>query len=175
MRKYMLSALGLAATLGILVSCEKGDDGPQGPAGNANVIYSDWFRPATYQKDTVFGIWGFKHNQPAPEITQAVLDSAAILTFGKLAGYNAAVWPAGTVAPLPITITYMQGGLQNDTWHAFAKPGNLQIKFQNDHNIYSSIATAHEFRYVIIPAGADAGRAAQLSYQEICQRYGIPE
>ncbi len=66
--------------------------------------------PSTYVKDTVFGIWGFNHDRSVPEITQAVLDSGAVLTYAKLKGYNPLVWPAGQVAPMPIQLTYMQGG-----------------------------------------------------------------
>jgi hypothetical protein len=76
---------------------------------------------------------------------------------------------------LPILINYQQGGLQVDTWSAFASVGNLRIRFVNDHNIYTSIANAHQFRYIIIPGGAPTGRMAQLSYSELCRKYNIPE
>ena len=178
MKKYFLSVvIGTMALLIVGSSCkkEKGDTGPQGPMGNANVMYSAWFTPNTYKKDTVFGVWGFNYTQAAPAITQPILDSGAILTFGKLLGYNPLVWAVGQVGQLPITITYQQGGLQNDTWRALATPGNLRIRFENDHNIYNTIATQHQFRYIIIPGGVSAGRMRQLSYEEICQKYNIPE
>src|SRR5579859_2606030 len=62
-------------------SCKKGDVGPAGPAGatgaagstgatgatgatgTANVIYSDWFTPGSYTKDTVFGTYGFYYDK----------------------------------------------------------------------------------------------------------------
>src|SRR3569833_951819 len=59
----------------MIASCKKGATGPAGPPGTANVIYSDWFTPKPYTKDTVFGIWGFFWFQNAPEITQSVLDN----------------------------------------------------------------------------------------------------
>ncbi|AXY73754.1 hypothetical protein D3H65_07085 [Paraflavitalea soli] len=164
-------ALGLA-----IVGCKKGDTGPAGPAGTANVIYSEWFTPNPYIKDTVFGIWGFKYNKAAPAITQQVLDSGSVLTYGKLLGYNPSVWPANTVQQMPIEITYNQGGVTTDTWSARLSPGNLQIRFVNDRNIYTSIATQHQFRYIIIPGGNKAGaRVARQSYEEVCRTYGIPE
>jgi hypothetical protein len=135
---------------------DKGDTGDPGPAGNANVIYSEWFTPATYVKDTVFGIWGFNHDKAVPEITQAVLDSGAVLTYARLTGYNTLVWPAQQVAPMPIQLTYIQGGVTTDTWSALSTMGNLRIRFINDRNIYSSIANSHQFRYIIIPGGAKA-------------------
>lgn len=159
----------------MVMSCKKGDMGPQGPKGNANVIYSNWFTPATYKKDTLFGIWGFNHTIAVPDITQSILDSGSVLTFARMYGYNPAVWPAGTVGQLPIIINYMQGGLQVDTWQAYATLGNWRVRFTNDHNIYTTIANQHQFRYIIIPGGTLAGRMRQMSYEEICRMYNIPE
>jgi hypothetical protein len=175
MKRHRLLIAGIAAIVIIITSCKKGDMGPQGPKGNANVIYSNWFTPATYKKDTLFGIWGFNHTIAVPDITQSILDSGSVLTFAKMHGYNPAVWPTGTVGQLPITINYMQGGLQVDTWQAYATPGNWRVRFTNDHNIYTTIANQHQFRYIIIPGGTLAGRTSQLSYEEICRMYNIPE
>jgi hypothetical protein len=167
---------GIIAVLLIISSCTKeGDAGPQGPEGNANVIYSNWYTPSTYKKDTIFGIWGFSHTQAAPAITQAVLDSGTVLVFGKMLGYNPAVWPTGTVGQLPIMINYMQGGLQVDTWQYYATVGNLRIRFTNDHNIYTSIANQHQFRYIIIPGSTPSGRMRQMTYEEVCGKYNIPD
>ncbi|PZR21133.1 MAG: hypothetical protein DI538_29830, partial [Azospira oryzae] len=104
----LLCVLAISAT-----QCKKGDTGPQGPPGTANVIYSEWFTPNPYIKDTIFGIWGFKYNKAAPLITQQILDSGSVLTFGKLLGYNPAVWPTNVVQQLPIQITYKQSGNTN--------------------------------------------------------------
>lgn len=185
----------LAIPVVVFFSCKKGDTGPQGPTGNANVMYSDWFTPSSYIKDTVFGIWGFKYNQPATAITQQVLDSGTVITYGKLVGYNPSVWPAGQIAQMPISLTYVQGQTMTDTWTALATVGNLRIRFVNDKNYYTNIATSHQFRYIVIPAnkkvtasvrqGAVSARGAQLdevannyqqmSYSEVCQKLGIPE
>src|SRR5689334_19830301 len=102
------SLLFFAVTVYVLfvASCKKGDDGPP---GTANVRYSEWFTPSPWKKDTLFGIYGFNYIKAAPDITQNILDSGAVLTFGKLLGYNALVWPAGQVGQLPINLTYVQG------------------------------------------------------------------
>ncbi|MET0638164.1 MAG: hypothetical protein ABWZ25_19185 [Chitinophagaceae bacterium] len=156
-----------------IVSCKKGD---VGPPGTANVKYSAWFTPTTYKKDTVFGIWGFNYTQAAPEITQQIIDTGTVLTFGKLLGYNPAVWPANQISQLPINISYVQSGAtQTDTWSALVSPGNLKIRFVNNNNIYTSIATQHQFRYIIIPGSVLTGRARTMSYREICEKYNIPE
>jgi hypothetical protein len=188
--KSLSTVLRNSAILGLMIivvasqqSCKKEKE---------NVIYSEWFTPGTYQKDTVFGVWGFKHNQPAPEITQQILDNGVILTYGKLKVYNTSVWPAEQVAPLPIQITYNQGGVTTDTWSALSTVGNLRIRFVNDKNIYGSIANTHMFRYVIIPGAKKAtvgttvnnnGMNASnqvvrgyedMSYEEICEMFNIP-
>lgn len=196
----------------LIFSCKKGDTGPAGPAGPAgptgptgapNVIYSAWFTAAPWTKDTVFDVYGFNYTKAAADITQNILDSGTVITFGKLAGYNTLVWPTGQVAQLPIVINYKfsSGGITyTDTWSALATAGKLKIKFVDDQNYYGSIATAHQFRYILIPGGQKSTAAAkqgaisangkrisaedfneviqhyqEMSYTEVCQRLGVPE
>jgi hypothetical protein len=167
----------------------QGPQGPQGPIGAANVTYSAWFRPTNYTTAMIFGIRNFTHDEAAPAITQEILDKGVVITFGKLLGYNASIWPANQVATLPITITYIQGATQEDTWSARASVGTLQIRFTNSANIYTSIATAHEFRYVIIPGGQGLGsmdprlimireqitNGQAVDYRTLCDLINIPE
>ena len=176
--------------LSSFVSCKKGDVGPQGPqgqqgltgvqgpTGTANVKYSAWFTANPWVKDTVFDIYEFNYNKAATEITQEVLDSGTVLTFAKLSGYNTLIWPVGQVGQMPITVSYKfsTGGITyNDTWSALATVGNLRIRFINDQNYYGSIAATHQFRYIIVPGGISTGRIAQLSYNDLCKQYNIPE
>jgi hypothetical protein len=196
----------LLATALCTVSCKKGDTGPagaagpagaQGPAGSPNVIYSSWFTPDTYIKDTVFGIWGFYYDKATTDITQKTADSGVVIVYAKLLGYNPLVWPVTQVGQLPITLTYVQGTTMSDTWSGRATAGNLRIRFFNDHNYYTSISNAHQFRYIVIPGGvkstvasakpglktgrgsqaeveAVAANYKQMSYEEVCQRLNIP-
>lgn len=173
--KQRLSMLTILCIAVAITHCKKGDTGPAGPPGTANVIYSEWFTPNVYTKDTVYGVWGFKYNKSAPAITQQLLDSGTVLTFGKLLGYIPSIWPRNVVQQLPITLTYMSGGVTNDTWTARLSPGNLQIRFVNDRNIYATIANQHQFRYIIIPGGTKGARVARRTYEEVCREYGIPE
>lgn len=192
--------IGLVSALFFLTqSCKKGDTGPAGKDGNANVTYSEWFNPTTYTKDTIFGIWGFYHNRAVTAITQPILDSGTVLVYAKLLGYNPAVWGTNQVGLLPITLAYTQGpGLNHDVWSALLSPGNLRIRFVNDRNQYNTIVTQHVFRYVIIPGGTKIpnairkgngaiisaqvtpdGEAAvdsyeNLSYEELCRKFNIP-
>jgi hypothetical protein len=161
-------------------SCKKGDTGPKGPAGAANVIYSDWFVPSSYTISTIFGIKHFDHTKPVPAITQAIIDSGMVLTYGKLSGYNAQLWPAGQIGQLPVSLTYVQGNTMTDTWSAFDSVGKLRINFVNDQNYYTSISTQHSFRYIIIPGGVKASNGGRridlrsMSYNEVCDFLKVP-
>src|SRR5882757_5324109 len=160
-------------------SCKKGDTGPQGPAGTANVVYSDWFTPSAYAVSTVFGLKNFDYRKAAPGITQLVLDSGAVLTYGKLNGYNPVIWPTGTVSLMPISINYLSGSTPNtDTWSAIDSLGSLRINLTSTTNAYSSISNAHSFRYIIIPGGAHGGRQMDLrsmTYGQVCEYLNIPQ
>jgi hypothetical protein len=168
---FIIAFIAIAA----FASCKKGDAGPQGQPGTANVIYSQWFTASPWKKDTVFSVYGFNYSKAAPEITQQVLDSGTVITYAKLVGYNVLVWPATQVGQLPINLTYQQGTIMTDTWSSFATAGSLRIRFVNDKNYYPSIAATHQFRYIIIPGGQPAGRARTLTYEEVCKKYNIPE
>ena len=205
-----VSLIVVAALL--IISCKKGDTGPAGPTGptgpagakgSDNVVYSSWFTPATYTKDTVFGIYGFNYNKATTDITQQIVDSGTVLTFGKLDGYNPVIWPTAQVSLLPISITYLVGSAPNiDTWSALVTAGNLKIRLVSSLNQYGSISNAHQFRYIIIPGGTKSTVASvksgmagggsgtfdnsanvsevirnyrQMGYAEICHRLGVPE
>jgi hypothetical protein len=206
-RLFLLSLF----TLLLLSSCKKGDTGPAGATGaagptgatgSANVIYSAWFTPATYVKDTVFGTYGFIYDKATTDITQPVLDSGVVLVYGKLDGYVTSVWPTAQVAVLPINITYMIGSSPNiDTWSALVTLGNVRIQLQSSLNAYGAISNAHKFRYIVIPGGVKSAVASvkpgistvngiqvdavnvrkvlnnyqEMSYAEVCQLLKIPE
>jgi hypothetical protein len=200
LQSLCMKTLTVAVTLLVLItSCKKGDTGPTGPAGTANVIYSDWFTPAAYKKDTIFGSYGFNYDKADAAITQKIIDSGTVITYGKLDGYNPIIWPTAQVSALPINITYLSGSSSNiDTWSSLVTPGNLRIRLVSSLNAYGSISNAHLFRYVIIPGGvknttaykqgaisssgkqisaADLNTVVQnyqqMGYTETCQRLGI--
>ena len=172
MKPAIYSILFAMLVLSAGTGCKKGDTGP---AGTANVFFSEWFKPDAYIKDTVFGVWGFKYNKAVPAITQKILDSGSVIVYGKLLGYNPAVWPTTQVSQLPISITYMQGGHLTDIWEALVSPGNIRIRFTNDHNIYNVIANQHQFRYVIIPGGMPTAHLANMKYSEVARLYNLPD
>jgi hypothetical protein len=137
--------------------------------GTANVIYSDWYTPSTYAKDTIFGTVHFDANIAASKITQAILDKGSVLVYGKLDGYNPVIWPTEQVSSLPIIITYMSGTNANlDTWSDNVTLGNIQIDLASSLNAYGSISNAHQFRYIIIPGGVHTlGSVNPHNYSEV--------
>lgn len=151
--------------------------GPQGPPGTANVIYSDWYTPSSFSKTTVFGTFHFSASIPAPSITQDVIDKGTVIVYGKLAGYNALIWPAGQISAMPIVINYLQSNTpQVDTWSALVSLGNLQIDMTNDNNIYSSISNTHSFRYIIIPGAVHTINVANFrNYNQVKQAFHLPD
>lgn len=131
-----------------------GPRGDAGPPGSADVIYSDWFQPDAYVKSTVFGDTVFSYTLSEPLITQEILDTGSIQTFGKLNGYNTTLWPTDQVSELPISINYLSGTTPNiDVWSANYAVGTIQITLVSSTNAYGSISNGHQFRYVIIPGG----------------------
>ena len=165
-RKTLYQFMAVAVLSLSIISCKKGDTGPAGATGTANVIYSDWFTASPWIKDTVFDVYGFNYTKAATDITQSILDSGTVITFGKLAGYNTLIWPTGTVSQMPIVINYKfsSGGITyTDTWSAQATLNKLKIRFVDDQNYYGSIATSHQFRYIIIPGGKKATAATTVA------------
>ncbi|MBB6110058.1 hypothetical protein SAMN05421821_108135 [Mucilaginibacter lappiensis] len=152
----------------------KGATGAQGPPGTANVMYTDWFTPTTYVKDTIFGSYGFYHDISIPAITQNVLDKGTVIAFAKLNGYVSSIWPTNQVGQLPIVITYMDGANANiDTWFDIASLGKVRVKLVSSLNAYGGISNAHQFRFVIIPGGVSI--PGTLSYTTLQRYLRIPE
>jgi hypothetical protein len=192
-RTDYLLMLAIAFMMLVASSCGKnGNPGPQGPigptgttgaagptgaTGTANVIYSDWFTPASYAQTTVFGTIHFDADKAAPKITQAILDSGTVVVYGKLDGYTQTIWPTNQVGQLPIAITYMNGTTQNiDTWSSLITLGNVRIDLASSSNAYGAISNAHQFRYVIIPGGVHTlGSINPKNYNEIKQAFHLPD
>src|SRR5690606_23834335 len=131
-------------------------------------------------------------NEPAPQIDEGVLNQGVILVYAKLDGYNERSWPHGNVGLLPISLNYFSGGIYYiDTWSAKCTVGNIRIDMTNSKNLYTSIATSHSYRYVIIPGGASSelrediqlkpgiivnkSELKDLSYEEVCHFFEIKE
>lgn len=154
-----------------------GATGPTGATGTANVIYSDWITPSSYTLTTTFSMNHLDANITASTITQDVIDKGAVLVYGKLDGYNPTIWPTAQVSELPIVVTYIEGTITYaDVWSANVTVGNIQIDFVDDHNLYSSLVTSHQFRYIIIPGGVHTlGSINPKNYNQVAQALHLPK
>lgn len=178
MKAKLILSFALISMLFASPSCKKGDDGPigpagptgpQGPAGSPNVIYTAWFQATSWVKDTIFNIYDFSYVKTIPEITQKIIDSGTVLTFGKLLGYNPQIWPVDQIGQLPLTLTYKTssaGETDIDTWQAAPYVGNIRIHFTNNQNYYDNLATNHQFRCIIIPGGVKSTAGTRLHRSE---------
>lgn len=162
-----------------------GTNGAQGPAGTANVIYSDWVIATSWTNTIVYGIDNFSFSIPAPPITTDILNTGMVLVYARLNGYNSLLGLYNNPVQLAHTVSYFFNSvIQNDNWNFIASPGNIEIKFINDHNLYTTTGPAaaiHQFRYIIVPGGVSvSGNKAALnydktSYAEVCKYLNIPE
>lgn len=165
----------------VAFGCAKGDTGPTGPAGSANVIYSAWFSPATWVLETNFGIVERTYTMTSTSLTQAIIDNGVVLVYLKVAGFSPAI------EQLPVTII--------DASKAFlyrAQAGSIKALYYNTANTAADpgvIPSGNQLRYVLIPGSVLGTRAQEvgstsaryvealkaMSYSEACRTLGIPE
>ena len=159
----------------ILAGCGKegpqGPQGPQGPAGeNATVYYSEWFSPAAWSG--VSGDWYFAAS--APDLTEAIVENGVVLAYAWLAGD---VYGGSSVRPLPANAI---GANWSFLIHQYGS-----IEFTCD--MFAVPATSgNKFRFIAIPGTIPALKSGtpgqptadelrNMTYQEVCRRYNIPE
>ena len=159
--------LMLALTTFLFNGCK--DEGPAGPPGqdglDTEVYYSEWFPPTSWSGES--GDWYF--NAAAPDLTENIVEGGVILAYVSLADdiYAAAV------RPLP---TYAVGA----HWD-FLIPEYEIIEFTSDM-IDRPLTSENLFRFIAIPGNIPALKSASyknelknMSYQEVCKMFGIPE
>lgn len=158
----------------LFFACKKGDTGPAGPAGPAgangangatgatgaqgpkgdtgvaNVIYSDWIDTTTWHADTVMtgsviDTIGYFATITASKLDATILNSGDVKVYVNL---NTTADPV--VFPLPYQNGILLNGLYVDV-----------VFFVNAIQLYSNAdLTDFPFRYILIPGGVNAGRAA---------------
>jgi hypothetical protein len=168
-----LALTGLIA----LSACKKGDEGPQGPKGNANVIYSAWKMTTPWvasTSSTGSGKSTFYYDMAVSELNQGIVDSGTVLVYAKFVSDPDG---ANVVKQLP-SIYYNLGGAS--TQYRFQHAISLNtIRVICDIIPAGSPSATNQVRYVIIPAGTAATlrmpNLGSMSYSEVCSFYHIPE
>jgi hypothetical protein len=167
----------------MIVGCEgpEGPRGPAGPAGTANVIYSDWYSPETWELDTVFGVHERSYTMTTASLTQDIIDNGVVLVYMRFSGLNP------EINQLPITLADVglsfffraQAGSVKAVYYIPADPGTDP----------SVIPPQNLVRYVLIPGGVlDAaalmegvtsgqlrGTLDSMQYREVCELFAVPE
>jgi hypothetical protein len=182
-------------TLGVLqFNCSKdgpvgpqGEVGPQGPAGtagaagpagSANVIYSAWFLTGSAGWDTVtnaanYGAYA-TYDKAVAGVTQAIMDNGIVLAYMK---GDPTTGLTDDVFPLPYTIG--PGFGFTDHWDfVLNTAGNIRFLYKSDFPWTPTELGGISFRYVIVPGGVAVGRIRdprKMTYNEVCEAYGIPK
>ena len=167
MKTKILILSSLLLVVVIFSSCVKeGPAGRDGRDGNANVIYSSWYSPSAWNGKT--GDWYFQVSNS--DLSQDVVEAGVILAYTSLDGD---IYPAA-VRPLP---AYALGA----NWD-FLIPDYGLIEFTSDA-LSQPATTGNYFRFVVIPSNfsmKSTGSTLEqqlknMTYLEVCKRYGIPE
>jgi hypothetical protein len=172
-RVQTLSALIILISLiTVGFACKKGDDGPAGAPGTANVIYSPWVKTNPWVASTTStgsGKSTFYYEMNAPQVTQAIIDSGTVLVYMKFIND-----PDGTgIAKQLPSVYYNLGGAA--TQYRFSY-GLLVSKIRVIVDVIptGSPSNTNDIRYIIIPGGVPLTGRMDMSYEAVCERYGIP-
>jgi hypothetical protein len=164
----------------------------------SGVTGSEWFFPVQNGKSiwdrysTINGGRYFRTEMLASDITQEVMNNSVILIYGKLTGYDGAVWQLDHVGLLP-TVIYRTAFFEStDDWTVALSPGRISIRIQNSQSYYPNGEPdpGHSFRYIVIPKSSatvtgqkpnnqnplcrySESELRSLSYDEICATAGL--
>jgi len=148
---------------------EDGQDGADGETGTANVIYSDWI-VSEFEDDIIATASSF--NVDAPELTQEIMDTGVILSYGK----DEFAFNGTAVYQLPYI---------DDDNQYFIRLSELgMVRFRISSLDGTSIGTPffEEYRYIIIPGGnpttaksTDAVDYSKMTYEVVIAYFNIPE
>lgn len=153
---------------------EQGPEGPQGPAGTANVIYSDWTSFDEDNWSAAFSSFGqTKREYPVdePEVTQDIIDQGTVAVYVRFGGTPDRISILPVIEPI--------SSFDDQVLDFDLALETIIITFHNllDNSVDpGTINPATEFRYIIIPGGTAANKAASPdinNYYEVMKYYGI--
>lgn len=160
---------------------EDGARGPAGPAGAANVIYSDWYSPATWVAATVFGIHERSYTMTTSLLTQEIIDNGVVMVYMKFVGVS----PEINQLPIELADVHIsffvraQAGSIKVVYYSLTSPTTDPVVIPSDNLV----------RYVLVPGGVlgDAALSRGISpeqlasslgsmpYPEVCRLFDISE
>ena len=130
--------------------------GPQGAAGSANVIYSDWVTPPAG-----VAIYSFLIN--APKLTQDIFDRGQVVVYARVDNH-------GTYEIIQLSEGWLNSSSEYKLGYV-ARVGSITIRSDN-----FTIGTSYSFRYVLIPGSVSANARVNLNnFSEVKKVYRIPD
>lgn len=152
-----------------LVSCSKPEDGAPGPAGTANVIYSNWVTPSSYAGSaTLHNQTIFNNNK---DIYNASMNGGTVLVYWNQPNNGNTVYQ--------LNYSWSSGYMN---YYISTNGVTSDISISTNILNYDGVGQTDRFRYIIIPGGTPAttGKQAQpdfkkMSYNEVCKYLHIPE
>lgn len=134
-----------------------GSQGPKGDTGTANVIYSSWL-DVTYETDADSATW--VAGIDVPKLDQEMLSTGEIKVYLNLGAANDPV-----IVPLP----YFDGGFIINVRmfeQVIALMSNANLSTYTDEDTGDK---AQQVRYVLIPGGTAARKAAGIDWNDYQQ------
>lgn len=169
--------VGLAVFFALLITaftaCKKGDVGPAGPPGSANVIYSAWMKTNPWTPSTTStgsGKATYYFDITAPKVTQSIIDSGTVLLYAKFIGD-----PDGAGIAKLLPSTYYNLGAATTQYNFQHGLFLNKIRVICDVVPAGTPSTSNDVRYIIIPGGVPASGRMDMSYEAVCARYNIPQ
>lgn len=155
----------LFAVIGSFTSCKKGD---QGPAGTANVMYSDWMA-VSFKADTIHVGSAIDTVDYYATITATKLDST-VLNKGDVKVYvNVGTVASPTVAE--VSAIGLTAVLQSQKITLVGGAGNPA---SDEYSTYTQGGSQYYlYRYVLIPGGVRTSSVNWNNYQEVKQATGM--
>lgn len=174
----------------VTLGCAKGDTGPtgptgpmgpMGPTGSANVIYSEWYSPATWNIETEFGTTQRFYSMGSTSLTQAIIDQGVVMVYMRFVGYNPGIVQLPFLTPDAGYQFYYRARVDTVkvAYYVAAARTTTPLGISGDNQV----------RYVLIPGGVvaatmqaegstyeqEVARLRSMPYADLCRKYGVPE
>jgi len=151
---------------------EQGVQGPDGPPGTANVIFSDWMEFDAANWSDAYSFYGqMRRDYPVAvsQIDEDMIDMGSVMVYARFSGAFESVFALPAILPL---------GPGDNVLEFYLELGSIILSMHNlpDSTVDpGTFGTGNEFRYVLIPGGVAATKAALdlKDYYSVMAYYGI--
>jgi hypothetical protein len=155
MKKLSVKLMILAAL--VMGSCTKGDPGPQGPKGNANVVTLNQVTLQNYSYNSSNRTWSTSISSAS--ITQDIIDNGVVMVYEKF-GSGWCAWNY-TIAPTAYTCAF--------------SPGKVELVIQNTDFSVPDNPNGMVVKVVIIPASEVSQKVNYNDFQTVKKQYQLSE